>query len=83
MPRAEKSTAELVTEFANLACSAGIARAAMNRARRRAKELNLSGTTFGERETKRKFQAAYRKLWALADRIDWAEAVRDAGVSDV
>lgn len=80
MAKAKKTTAELVTEFANLACSAGIARAAMTRARRRAKELNLQGTTMGEVSTKRKFQAAYRKLWALADRIDWAEAVRDAGV---
>jgi hypothetical protein len=52
----------------------------MTRARRRAKELNLQGTTMGEVSTKRKFQVAYRKLWALADRIDWAEAVRDAGV---
>lgn len=48
------------------------------RARRYARDMGVSGTTAREVAAKQKFQALERKLWALADRIDWTTAAKNA-----
>lgn len=83
MPQKRKTLDELIDDFATTALQAGMARAALTRARRYARDLGVAGITAREVSAKQKFQTLERKMWALADRIDWAEAVRDAGVSDV
>lgn len=73
----KKSTAEQIDQFAILAMRAGMAHSEMTRARRQARDMGVAGTTAREITTKRKFQDAQRKLWALSDRIDWVEAARE------
>lgn len=78
MPQKRKTLDELIDDFATTALRAGIARAALTRARRHARDMGVSGTTGAEAAAKQKFQALERKLWALADRIDWTTAVKNA-----
>ena len=78
MPRKRKTLDELIDDFATTSLRAGMARAALTRARRYARDMGVSGTTAREVAAKQKFQALERKLWALADRIDWTTAAKNA-----
>lgn len=78
MPQKRKTLDELIDDFATTALRAGIARAALTRARRYARDMGVSGNTAREVAAKQRFQALERKMWALADRIDWATAAKNA-----
>lgn len=73
-----KTSDEQIDDFARIALQAGMARAAMTKARRDARDKGAAGTTAREVATKAKFKALERKLWALSDRIDWATAIKQA-----
>ena len=78
MPQKRKTLDELIDDFATTALQAGMARAALTRARRHARDMGVAGTTAREVAAKQKFQTLERKMWALADRIDWATAAKNA-----
>jgi len=78
MSKPKPTPLDMAAQFATLAWEAGLARKAMTTARRQARDRGVAGTTAREVVTKRKFQDAQRKLWALADRIDWATAMQEA-----
>lgn len=78
MPRKRKTLDELIDDFATTSLQAGMARAALTRARRHARDMGVAGTTAREVAAKQKFQTLERKMWALADRIDWATAAKNA-----
>lgn len=79
MPQKRKTLDELIDDFATTALQAGMARSALTRARREARDNNcFFGRTAAEVATKQKLQTLERKMWALADRIDWATAAKNA-----
>ena len=68
-----KTLDELIDDFATTSLQAGMARAALTRARRYARDMGVAGTTAREVAAKQKFQALERKLWALADQAKKAK----------